>query len=207
MTQAITATGNKTGPTLIEFWKGYNMWNGVNNIGDSWAEIQKSTMNRSWRKLCPQFVTDFQDVEETPEQITKEVVDLERQRNLGMEETDVDELIASHSEESLSNEDLIELQQSNAPLKDAKSDEDVMVYPPPAKILGLKCLASIMQRADDLINMIEQEDPNAEKKSSKLRIGVEELACYRVLHKEKKKAAVRLRLDKFLSKAEKPSLL
>jgi hypothetical protein len=80
-----------------------------------------------------------------------------------MDETDVDELIATHSEESLSNEDLIEFQQSNAPLKDAKSDEDVMVSPPPAKILGLKCLASIFQKAEEFINMIEQEDPNAEK--------------------------------------------
>jgi hypothetical protein len=76
MTQAIAATGNEAGPTLKEFWKGYNIWNEVNNIGDSWAEIKQSTMNRSWRKLCPQFLTDFQDVKETPEQITKEVVDL-----------------------------------------------------------------------------------------------------------------------------------
>jgi hypothetical protein len=49
------------------------MWNGVNNNGDSWAEIKQTTMNRSWRKLCPQFVPDFPD---TPVQITKEVVDL-----------------------------------------------------------------------------------------------------------------------------------
>jgi hypothetical protein len=71
MTQAVAAMGNETGPTLKEFWKGYNIWNVVNNIGDSWAEIKHSTMNGSWRKLCPQSVTDFQDVEETPEQITK----------------------------------------------------------------------------------------------------------------------------------------
>jgi hypothetical protein len=57
-----------------------------------------------------------------------------------MDETDVDELIASHSEELLSNEDLIGLQQSNAPLQDAESDEDVMVSPPPAKVLGFKRL-------------------------------------------------------------------
>jgi hypothetical protein len=71
MTQATAATGNEAGPALKEFWKGYNLWNGVNNIGDSWAGIKQSTMNGSWRKLCPQFVTDFQDVGETPEQITK----------------------------------------------------------------------------------------------------------------------------------------
>jgi hypothetical protein len=121
-----------------------------------------------------------------------------------MDETDVDELIASHSEESLSN--LIGLQQSNAPLQDAESDEDVMVSPPPAKVLGLKSLDSILQKADELINMIDQEDPNA-KRSSKVRRGVEkELACYKVLHEEKKKASVLLRLDKFFSEVEKPSL-
>jgi hypothetical protein len=70
-----------------------------------------------------------------------------------MYETDVDEIIASHSEESLSNEDLIGLQQSNVSLQDTESDEDVMVSPPPAKVLGLKSLASILQKADKLINM------------------------------------------------------
>jgi hypothetical protein len=73
------------------------------------------------------------------------------------------------------------------------------------RILGLKKLASNLQKADELINMIEQEDPNA-KMSSKVHRGVEkELACYKVLHEEKKKAAVQLRLHKFFSKVEKPS--
>jgi hypothetical protein len=54
--------------------------------------------------------------------------------------------------------------------------------------------------------MTEQEDPNAER-SSKVSIGVEnELACYKALHEEKKKAAVQLRLDKFFSKIEEPPL-
>jgi hypothetical protein len=60
-------------------------------------------------------------------QITKEVADLGRQLNLEMDETDTDELAESHSEESLSNEDLNGLQQSNAPLQDAESDKDVSV--------------------------------------------------------------------------------
>jgi hypothetical protein len=111
MTQAISTADNEAGPTHKEFWKGCNIWNGVYNIRDSWAEFKQSTINISWRKLCPQFVTDFQDFEETAEQIIKEVVDLGRKLNLEMDETDVDELIASHYEESLSNEDLIRLQQ------------------------------------------------------------------------------------------------
>jgi hypothetical protein len=104
-----------------------------------------------------------------------------------MDETDVGELITSHSEESLSNEDLIGLKQSSAPLQDTESDEDVMVSLPPAQVLGLKCLASILQKVDELTNMIEQEDPQS-RKELKGGIGVEkELACYKELHEEKKK--------------------
>jgi hypothetical protein len=48
--------------------------------------------------------------------------------------------------------------------------------------------------------MIEEEDPNGER-SSKARRGIEkELACYKVLFEEKKKAAIQLKLDKFFTK-------
>jgi hypothetical protein len=67
MTQAIAATDNGIVPTLRQFWKSYNIWNAINNIADSWAEIKQSTINKSWRNLWPDFVLDDQDVEETPE--------------------------------------------------------------------------------------------------------------------------------------------
>lgn len=65
----------------------------------------------------------FQDTEEIPEQNTNDVVNLGWQLNLEPDTTDVDEWIASHSEESLANKDLIGLQQSSAPLEDDKSDD------------------------------------------------------------------------------------
>jgi hypothetical protein len=46
--------------------------------------------------------------------------------------------------------------------------------------------------------MTEEEDPNREW-SSTVRRGIDELACYKVLHEEKK-AAVQLKLDKFFPK-------
>jgi hypothetical protein len=93
-------------------------------------------------------VSDDQDVEETPEQLTKEVVELGRQLNLEMKDADVDELIASHSEELMSNEDLLEIRQSSVPFQDAETDEEIMVSPSPVKTLGIKCLALIFQKAD-----------------------------------------------------------
>jgi hypothetical protein len=40
-----------------------------------------------------------------------------------MKDTDVDELIASHSDELMSNEDLLELRQSSVPFQDAETDK------------------------------------------------------------------------------------
>jgi hypothetical protein len=41
MTQATAATDNGIVPILREFWKSYNIWNAINNIADSWAEIKQ----------------------------------------------------------------------------------------------------------------------------------------------------------------------
>jgi hypothetical protein len=128
MTHAIAATDNGIVPTLREFWKSYNIWNARYNIADSWAEIKQSTIIKSWRNLCPDFVLDDQNTEETPEQITIEVVELGRQLNLEMNDADVDELIASHSDELMSNEDLLELRQSSVPFQDAETVEEIMVF-------------------------------------------------------------------------------
>jgi hypothetical protein len=65
-------------PNLREFWKSHNIWKAVNNITVFWAEIKQSTINKSWRCLCPDFVLDDQDIEETPEQKTKDDDELER---------------------------------------------------------------------------------------------------------------------------------
>jgi hypothetical protein len=51
----------------------------------------------------------------------------------------------------LSNEDLIGLQQSNAALQDARSDEDIKVSSSPARVLQLGSLASVLQKVDKLM--------------------------------------------------------
>lgn len=45
ISQPIRATDKEGGRTLKEFWKGYNIWNAVNTIGNSWAEIKECTMH------------------------------------------------------------------------------------------------------------------------------------------------------------------
>jgi hypothetical protein len=116
--KAIRAIDKEDGPTLKEFWKGYNIWNAVNNNGDFWAEIKEPTMNGCWKKLCPYLVQGFKDFEEIPESATKEVVQRMNELDLNVIIEDVDELIASHSE-PMSNEDL---------------DQEVNKTPPEAKM-------------------------------------------------------------------------
>jgi len=43
ISQAIRATDKEGGHTLKEFWKWYNIWNAVNTIGNSWAEMKECT--------------------------------------------------------------------------------------------------------------------------------------------------------------------
>jgi hypothetical protein len=66
-----------------------------------------------------------------------------------MKDADV-ELIASHSDELVSNEDLLELQQSSVPFQDAETDEEVMISPSLGTTLEIKHLALVFQKADYL---------------------------------------------------------
>jgi hypothetical protein len=75
-----------------------------------------------------------------------------------------------------------------------------MVSPSPAKTLGIKCLALIFQKADELVNMIEEEDPNIERSSREHRSIEKEFASHRVLYEEKNNAAVQIKLYKFFTK-------
>jgi hypothetical protein len=72
-----------------------------------------------------------------------------------------------------------------------------MVSPSPAKTLGIKRLALIFQKADELVNMIEEEDPNRERSSKEHRSIEKEFASHR---EEKNNAAVQIKLYKFFTK-------
>lgn len=70
----------------------------------------ESTMNWTRMEVCPQ---DFQELGESPEEITSEVVvQLEGQLYLEMNEANMHELNASHAE-PVSNENFIDIQRAN----------------------------------------------------------------------------------------------
>jgi hypothetical protein len=77
-----------------------------------------------------------------------------------MKDADVDGLIAFHSDELVSNEGILELRQSTVPFQNTETDKEIMVYPSPAKTLGIKRRVLVSQKAYELVSMNEEEDPN-----------------------------------------------
>jgi hypothetical protein len=77
-----------------------------------------------------------------------------------MKDADVDGLIAFRSDELVSNEGILELRQSTVPFQNTETDKEIMVYPSPAKTLGIKRRVLVFQKAYELVSMNEEEDPN-----------------------------------------------
>jgi hypothetical protein len=96
--------------TLKDFCKSYSIYHPIQNIAKASAEVTQMCMNRVWKKICPEFIPDFQGFkkDEMFEEVSEKIVKLAKQLELEVDEHDVEELIDSHAEQ-LSNADLIEL--------------------------------------------------------------------------------------------------
>uniref|UniRef100_A0A8C4RA68 HTH CENPB-type domain-containing protein n=1 Tax=Eptatretus burgeri TaxID=7764 RepID=A0A8C4RA68_EPTBU len=191
--QATKATEGENAQTLKEFWKGYNIYNAVRNIGESWNEVTQTNMNGVWRKLCPDFVDDFQGFEETVDQVTENLVEMGRQLELEIVADDVNQLLSSHSEE-LSNEDLMQLEEQKV--------ADEVVEPPPPKRFMTKQMAKAFRMIDSALALFEEQDANCYRFASVSRTVNNALSCYKQIYEEKKKASVQLSLVSFFRKVE-----
>ncbi|XP_017763034.1 PREDICTED: tigger transposable element-derived protein 1-like [Eufriesea mexicana] len=167
MTKTIKAIDRQDGSTLIDFSKNYNIWNAINNIEDSWAEIKESTMKGSWKQLCPEMMSDFINFEETPETLTDEIVSVTNELNLDVNKEDVNELIESHSA-PLSNEYLIEQQLSNSEMHNESEEEEADKN---VKTLTIKNMNEAFTHVDKFFTIMEECDPNGERTSQSIRGG------------------------------------
>ncbi|CAM2116375.1 unnamed protein product [Caretta caretta] len=106
----IKETAGEGKPSVKEFWKSYNILNGVENIDTSWEEVTSQCMNGIWRCAWPDAVHSFIGFDAVPA-LKQEIVKLAK--DVGLEEVeddDVEELLESHAEQ-LTNEELTELNQ------------------------------------------------------------------------------------------------
>ncbi|MEE6465495.1 hypothetical protein FKM82_006570 [Ascaphus truei] len=182
--QAIGATDVEGGPTLKEFWKGYNILHAVRNLGEAWNEVKQSNLNGVWRNLCPDFVSDVQGLTETVAEVTETVVQMARDLNLEVETEDIEELLASHSNE-LSNEDLMQLEEQKIAEEEAHQSADV-AQPQPRKSLSSKMLAAAFKHIDSALAIFEDNDPNIERSSTVSRGVSNQISCYSEIYTQKR---------------------
>ncbi|XP_037768584.1 tigger transposable element-derived protein 1 [Chelonia mydas] len=202
--QAIWETEKQGGPTLKEFWKSFNICHAVKNIDEAWNEIKQPDLNGVWKKLCPDFVSDFKGFTDTVKKVTKNVVEMGKDLNLDIAPKDVEELLASHSEE-LTNEDLIEWEQQK--VAEEQEDAPTVQETPPRKVLTIKVLAEAFQHLEAAMSLFEEHDPNIERSAPVNRDIYNTYCCYREIYKEKKRTSAQTSVGTSLCSTKSPQQL
>jgi hypothetical protein len=88
-------------------------------IKDAWNVVTESNLNGVWKKLCSEFVQDFEGFENPVANVTETVTEIANRLELEVSPEDVTELLQSHSRD-LSNEDLFEMEEKGI----IEEDED-----------------------------------------------------------------------------------
>ena len=102
-TELIAATGSDSSdesepiqPKI--FLKGFTILEGVENILDSWEEVKIPTLTRVWKKLVPTLMDDFEGFKISVEEVTADVVEIERELELEVEPGYVTESLQCHDQ-------------------------------------------------------------------------------------------------------------
>ncbi|KAK1327341.1 hypothetical protein QTO34_018110 [Cnephaeus nilssonii] len=180
---AFRATEKDKELTLNDFWKSYNVLAAVKNISDSWDEVKQTNLNAVWKKLCPQFVNDFNGFENSVEVVIKNVVELSKQLDLEVEAEGVTELLASHGEE-VSAED-------HTHLKQQFIEEEDTPTPEPRRFTS-KELAGAFAMIEEALARFEAQDPNRDRYTKVARGVMDSLRCYKEIWEDKKRYPCRL---------------
>lgn len=187
----IRAVDSDRNLSILQFWKDFNIKDGIDMIAESWKEMKQSTMNAVWKKLWPECVNNFTGFPNVKPVVT-DIVNIAH--GAGMNEVDeegVNEVLESHGEE-LSNEDLMAIEQERA-ADEEKDDEDTT----PQLHLTRNILADALSEIEKGIQKIVDNDPNRER-SLKLEHSIENvLAPYKALHQEKILQARQSRMTSF----------
>jgi DDE superfamily endonuclease. len=90
--QAIAATEEDTKQTLMQFWKEYNISDCIKNLACAGGDVTKECMNGIWKKRFYHDIKEFANNEEVAK-ISKAVVEMASNFNLGVDEDDIEELL------------------------------------------------------------------------------------------------------------------
>lgn len=192
----ICAVDSDENLSIRQFWKDFNIKHAIDNVAESWDEIKASEMNAVWRKLWPECVHRFQGFPKT-QPVVRDIVGLAHEAGMDeVGEEDIDELLASHSEE-LSNEDLMAINQVRAEEEAQEEDEETE----PQLQLTRSILSDVFTKVDSVIHAIVNNDPNRER-SLKFENAIKNaFTPYNMLYKEKVSQAKQTKLTSFFTPA------
>jgi hypothetical protein len=135
---------------------------GIRNIVAAWEEVTTNFMNSSWNKLWPETCHDFRGFEENEAAVVSDIVELANQ--LGMDEVDIDnvqELLQSH-QTSLTNEELVELEQHcSTEDNDDSTDDDV-----PNRNLTTRVLTEGISKIMDALDLFTENYADSDQHCS-----------------------------------------
>jgi hypothetical protein len=173
---------------------------GIRNIVAAWEEVTTNCMSSSWKKLWPEACHDFGGFEANEAAIANDIVELANQ--LGMDDVDIDnvqELLQSH-QTSLTNEELVELEQQLYIEDDDNSTDDNV----PNRKLTTRVLTENVNKMMDVLDFFTENDADFDRSTAVKRVVVDVISCYRKLLREKKFLACQSTLDTFFKKEDVP---
>ena len=106
--QAVKAN-DKSGTILQKFWKNYNVYKTIKNIGFAWCEDTAITILGVWKNLYLQFIHDFcgfEKMDKTSKEVFSNLVTLNDKLEIDLQEDNFTELPAVQHKE-VTNEDLL----------------------------------------------------------------------------------------------------
>jgi len=172
----ISETDGQDKPTMLEFWKKFNIMKAIKIISNSWEQVKPSCMNGVWRKIWPECVQRkcTVEVDDTPA-VRHEISNLARKSNFkSMEETDINELLNSHNQE-FSNEELLQLELQIANEED---DSDSSIEISKKQNLTSQQISKAMCLIDEGMDILLKNDPDSERSLKVSQAVATNINCY-----------------------------
>ncbi|BFY99809.1 hypothetical protein BsWGS_02849 [Bradybaena similaris] len=182
-----------------EFWKSFNLKIAIDVIAEAWAEISGQVMHGAWRQLWPEIVEHSQNYQlgDDISNVRLSMIDMAKAAGFAdVNEKVIEDLIESHNVDR-DNDDFqhIEEEQSKE-TEDSGSDNESV------RMLSTEVLSEIFQLGDQILSLIDENDPDRERSSRVAKDFQNVLACYKELYREKVKHSSHISVDTFFIKYE-----
>jgi hypothetical protein len=169
--ELVEETDGKDKQSIRDLWKTFDIMKGIKNIVAAWKKL--------WLEAC----NDFRRFEDYEAAVANDIVELANQR--GMDDVDIDnvqELLQSQ-QKSLTNEELVELEQQRY----TEDDDDSTYDDVPNRNLTIRVLTEGINMIMDVLDLFTENDADIDRSTAVKRV-VDAISCYKELLRGKLRA-------------------